>query len=177
MPSIVLLGLIWALVGIPVLVRFLQDRREVPMTQFQRAMGALQGPGPGSDGPLAAASTVDRMSRRRLVSTLTYAPGVLLVLTGLVRDDSSMLAVAVALVNLGTAHRLMGIRVDRAAGPAAARPRPPLPTFGPAPLEPPFHPRVDERPSDAQTGGDGWQIISPEPRSVHDLVLVDADVS
>jgi hypothetical protein len=175
MPSIVLLGLLWAVVGIPVAVRFLHDRREVPMTQFQRAMGALQGPGPGADGPLAAASAVDRIARRRLVSTLTYAPGVLLALVGLLRDDSSMLAVAVALVNLGTAHRLLGIRVDRGAN-QPSRPRP-LPTFGPAPLELPFQPPIDERAGDAQTGGDGWQIISPEPRSVHDLVLVDADVS
>jgi hypothetical protein len=177
MPSIVLLGLLWALVGIPVAVRFLQDRREVPMTQFQRAMGALQGPGPGADGPVAGGSAVDRLSRRRLVSTLTYAPGVLLVLAGLILDDSSMLAVAVALVNLGTAHRLLGIRVERAASRAVNRPRPPLPTFGPAPLEPPFEPRVDQVPGDAQTWGDGWQIIRPEPRSVDDLVLVDADVS
>jgi len=140
-------------------------------------MGALQGPGPGADGPLLAASTVDRMSRRRLVSTLTYLPGVLLVLAGLLRDDSSMLAVAVALVNLGTAHRLLGIRVDRSASRAASRPRPPLPRFGPAPLELPFQPGIDEGAGDAQTWGDGWQIISPEPRGVDDLVLVDADVS
>ena len=176
MPSIVLLGALWAFVGIPVAVRFLQDRREVPMTQFQRAMGALQGPGPGPDGPSAPTSGVDRLSRRRLVSTLTYAPGVLLALAGLFRGDSSMLAVAVALVNPGTAHRLLGLTVDRGAGRRASRPRP-LPTFGPAPLEPPFHPGVDEGPGDAQTWGDGWQIISPEPRGVHDLVLVDADVS
>ena len=36
---------------------------------------------------------------------------------------------------------------------------------------------ADEGAGDAQPWGDGWQIIGPEPRGIHDLVLVDADVS
>ena len=177
MPSIVLIGALWALVGIPVVVRFLQDRREVPMTQFQRAMGALQGSGPDAEGAPASTGSVNAIARRRLVSTLTYLPGIGLGVVGAVMGDPSTLAVAVALVNLGTAHRLLAVAVDRSNRKAAARPRPPLLAFGPARLEPPFEPGVDEGPGDAQTGGDGWQIIRPEPRRIDDLVLVDADVS
>src|SRR4051812_14259143 len=108
MTSIALLGALWAVVGIPLVVRHLQDRREVPMTQFQRAMGALQ----TADAPTTG-SSFDPMARRRLVSALTYTPGVALGILGAALGDAGVLAVAVAFVNLGTAHRLLGLTVDR----------------------------------------------------------------
>ena len=50
-PSVAVLGVVWALLGVPLAVRFLQERRSLPMEEFQRAMGALQGPGPTPMGP------------------------------------------------------------------------------------------------------------------------------
>lgn len=173
MISIALLGALWAVVGIPLVVRHLQERRDVPMTQFQRAMGALQ----TTDD---TGRTFDLQARRRLVSVLLYCPGLVLGLLGLAVGDGPVIAVAVAFVNLGTAHRLQGLRVDRAhrraVQHAARRSAQPF-VLPPARLELPFEPSVDEGPGDAQTRGDGWQIIRPEPLGVDDLVLVDADVS
>ena len=173
--TILLLGAIWALVGVPMAVRYAQERRSMPMEEFQRAIEALQGPGPTRDGPTGDGPGVDVASRRRLVSTLTYLPGAILGLVGLVVVDSAMLVAAVGLINLGTAHRLLGVRVDRSRRRLPVVPQPYV--LPPAPLEPPFEPRVDEHAGDGQTWGDGWKIIGPEPRGVRDLVLVDADVS
>lgn len=173
MHSVVLIAALWVVVGIPAFVRFLQERREVPMTDFQRAMGALRGSGTDSGSPGAIALG----SRRRLVSTLTYVPGVVLVVVGALRDDTGMLATSVGLFNLGTLHRLLAVRIDRSSRRSAPRKTAPLLDFGPARLEPPFEPGVDQGPGDAQSWGDGWQIIGPEPRRVDDLVLVDANVS
>ncbi len=170
MSTVAVLGVLWALVGVPLGVRVLQERRPLPMEEFQRAMDALQtqGPNPWGVGP-----NVQATRRRRLVSTLTYAPGLALLAVGLAMGDSGVLAVALALVNLGTAHRLLALAVDRA---AHRRPQvlvpPPLPS---APLA--FDPGIDEAPGDAHAWGDGWQIVDPEPRRVDDLVLVDADRS
>ena len=171
MSTVAVLGVVWALVGVPLVVRVLQERRPLPMEEFQRAMGALQ----TSNG---AGLGVQRAQRRRLVSTLTYSPGLALLVLGLVMGDTAVLAVGLALVNLGTAHRLIALAVDRA---ARLRPPPgsslasgvlaPLPaTNGHA-----LHPGIDEPAGDAQSWGDGWQIIGPEPRRIDDLVLVDAD--
>jgi hypothetical protein len=187
MSSVAVLGVVWALVGVPLMVRFAQERRSLPMDRFQRAMGALQGPLPTPAGPVGA--NVDTAARRRLVSTLTYAPGVALLAVGVATGDSSVMAVSLALVNLGTAHRLLGLTVDRSHRPVGLAA---LGTVthrmnghrangnghGPSgsgthPLEP----GIDEASGDAQTWGDGWKIISPEPRRMDDLVLVDADVS
>lgn len=174
MSSLLLLVALWAAIGIPVLVRYAREGREIPMEQFQRAMGALQGsasaagPAGGTSRPTAA--------RRRAVSTLLFLPGLGLAVVGTVVEDASMLAVAVALVNLGTVHRLLALGVDRTHARPAARVLPPSVPLPPAPLEPPFEPGVDERAGDGQTWGDGWQIVGAEPRGVRDLVLVDADV-
>ncbi len=176
MSTVAVLGILWALFGVPLAVRVVQERRSAPMAEFQRAMGALQGPLPTPSGP--PTTPVDTAARRRLVSTLTYAPGLALLLVGVLMGDTSVLAVALALVNLGTAHRLLGLTVDR------GHPRPVglevlahrtngLSTNGShAP-----NPIVDEPTGDAQTWGDGWKIIGPEPRRMDDLVLVDADLS
>ncbi len=169
MATVGLLGALWALVGIPLVVRYLQERRELPMEEFQRAMGALQTAGPGALG-LGRRTA----GRRRLVSTLSYVPGVVLVTVGLILHDSSMLAAGLTLANLGTAHRLIALVVDRAhlrrLSPLNVRMPLPAATFA-------FDPGVDEASGDAHAGGDGWQIIGPEPRRVDDLVLVDANVS
>ena len=169
MATVGLLGALWALVGIPLVVRYLQERRELPMEEFQRAMGALQTTGPGALGRGRRTA-----GRRRLVSTLAYVPGVAMVALGLGLDDTTMLAAGLTLVNLGTAHRLIALVVDRThlrrLSPLNVRMPLPAATFA-------FDPGVDERAGDAHTGGDGWQIIGPEPRRVDDLVLVDANVS
>lgn len=149
------------------------------MDEFQRAMGALGGPRTGANGPSAP---VRLDARRRLVSTLTYVPGAALATVGAVAERPGILTAAVALLNLGTVHRLLAMSVDRAnrrAGPVPARRVPARQRldFGPAPLELPFDPGVDQRSSDAQTGWDRGQIVWPEPRGVDDLVLVDSDVS
>lgn len=174
MHSLLLIVLLWALVGIPAFVRFLQERKDVPMDEFQRAMGALGGTRAGAVGPAAA---VRPDARRRLVSTLTYTPGAALAMVGAASERPGMLTAAVALLNLGTVHRLLAMSVDRSNRRASPVPARPGFDFGPARLEPPFDPGVDQRSSDAQTGGDSWQIIWPEPRGVDDLVLVDTDVS
>ena len=171
MSSVAVLGVVWALVGVPLVVRVLQERRPLPMEEFQRAMGALQTTGGGWNGSVA------QRSRRRLVSTLTYSPGLALVAVGLVMSDTAVIAVGLALVNLGTAHRLTGLAVDRA---ARSRPLPGSAALGgagilpPAPVHP-SEPGIDEPSGDGHAWGDGWQIIGPEPRRVDDLVLVDAD--
>jgi hypothetical protein len=169
MSTVAVLGVVWALVGVPFAVRVLQERRPLPMEEFQRAMGALQTPGPN---PWGVGPGVHAVRRRRLVSTLTYAPGLGLLAVGLLMSDSAVLAVALALVNLGTAHRLLAVAVDR-----AARRRPPVlvPPLPPVSAPLPVDPGVDQAPGDAHAWGDGWQIVDPEPRRVDDLVLVDAD--
>jgi hypothetical protein len=168
MITVAVLGVVWALVGVPLVVRYLQERRELPMEEFQRTMGALQAPGsvPGGLGRRTA-------GRRRLVSTVTYAPGLVLLAIGLPRSDMGMLAAGLSLVNLGTAHRLIAVVVDR------THPRrwPLPPPSGLSPTAFPFEPGIDEVAGDAHAWGDGWQIIGPEPRRIDDLVLVDADVS
>ncbi len=165
MSTVAVLGVVWALVGVPLGVRALQERRSLPMEEFQRAMGALQtqGPNPWGVGPGLQAAR-----RRRLVSTLTYSPGLSLLAVGLVLGDTAVLTVGLALVNLGTVHRLVAVAVDR-----SARRRLPVLVSPPLPLDP----GIDEASGDAHAGGDGWQIIDPEPRRVEDLVLVDADRS
>ena len=169
MSSVAVLGLLWALVGVPLAVRFFQERRELPMEEFQRAMGALQGPAPTVWSPLQG-GPIDTAARRRLISRLTYAPGLLLLAGGLVKGDHSVLAVGLALVNLGTAHRLLALSVDH----RRSHQKPlPFSAGGARPLDP----GIDQLPGDAQTGGDGWQIIGPEPRRFDDLVLVDADLA
>jgi hypothetical protein len=164
MSTVVVLGVLWALAAVPLIVRSLNERRELPMEEFQRAMGALQGPGVPTDGlgPRTA-------GRRRLVSVLTYTPGVALLGFGVPTQDATVLAVGLALVNLGTAHRLAALVVD------STHPRPLSPSVSAIPFA--FEPIVDEGPGDAHAGGDGWQIIWTEPRRVDDLVLVDANVS
>jgi hypothetical protein len=173
--TMLMLGAIWALVGVPMGIRHARERRSAPMEEFQRAISALQGPGPTPAGPLGSGPGVDVVSRRRIVSTLTYLPGAVLGLVGLVVGDSGMLTAAVGLLNVGTAHRLVGLRIDKVRRRTPVLPRPYV--LPPAPLEPPFDPGVDERSGDGQTWGDGWKIIGPEPRGIRDLVLVDADVS
>jgi hypothetical protein len=168
MGTVLLLGVVWALVGIPLVVRHLQERRALPMEEFQRAMGALQAPvEPSGLGRRTA-------GRRRLVSALTYLPGLIVLATGLGLTDTSMMAVGLTLVNLGTAHRLIALSVDRS---HARQARAALGIAGLSPASFSFDPGVDEGAGDAQTWGDGWQIIGPEPGGIHDLVLVDADVS
>ena len=172
MSSVAVIGVVWALVGVPLVVRVLQERRPLPMEEFQRAMGALQTSG---GGPWGVGPGIHAVRRRRLVSTLTYSPGLGLLVVGLAVSDTAVLAVGLALVNLGTAHRLVAIAVDR-----AARRRPPVlvppPTvLASAPLT--LDPGVDQPPGDAHAWGDGWQIVDPEPRRVEDLVLVDADLA
>jgi hypothetical protein len=192
MSSVAVLGVVWALVGVPLMVRLAQERRALPMEQFQRAMGALQGPLPTPNGPVGA--NVDAAARRRLVSTLTYAPGLALLGVGIAMSDSSVIAVSLALVNLGTAHRLIGLAVDHSRRPVG------LAALGNITHRMndhhgnghhgngngtgrsgngshPVDPGVDETTGDAQTWGDGWKIIGPEPRRMDDLVLVDADLS
>jgi hypothetical protein len=164
MSTVVVLGALWALVGVPLAVRTNQHGRELPMEEFQRAMGALQGPGVPPHG-LGARTA----GRRRLVSVLTYVPGLLLLVFGMPMQDPTVLAVGLALVNLGTAHRLVALVVDR------SHPRPLTPPVSAIPFA--FEPVVDQGSGDAHAGGDGWQIIGPEPRRVDDLVLVDANVS
>jgi hypothetical protein len=170
MGTVLLLAVLWAVVGIPLVVRHLQERRALPMEEFQRAMGALQ---PANAETLGLGRRT--AGRRRLVSTLTYLPGLALLGVGIAMSDTSMMAVGLSLVNLGTAHRLIALSVDRsharqaraALGIAAV----------PSPTGLALDPGIDEPAGDAQTWGDGWQIIGPEPRRVDDLVLVDADVS
>jgi hypothetical protein len=169
MGTVLLLAVVWAVVGIPLVVRHLQERRALPMEEFQRAMDALQTPA------LERLGLGRRTAgRRRLVSTLTYAPGLCVLAVGIGLTDTSMMAVGLSLVNLGTAHRLVALSIDRAHGRQA---RAALGIAAPSPMSLAPDPRVDQAPGDAQTWGDGWQIIGPEPRGVHDLVLVDADVS
>ena len=172
MSTVAVLGIVWALVGVPLVVRVFQERRPLPMEEFQRAMGALQTHNGNGIG-------VHRAQRRRLISTLTYSPGLGLLVVGLVMRDTAVLAVALALVNLGTAHRLLAVAVDRA---SRLRPAPAVPVASAVVHQPivatnghSLDPGVDELAGDAQTWGDGWQIIGPEPRRVDDLVLVDAD--
>jgi hypothetical protein len=169
MTTVALLGVLWALVGIPLVVRYLQERRALPMEEFQRAMGALQ-----TAGPVPTGLGRRTAGRRRLVSALTYIPGLVLIAVGLPRRDTSMLAAGLSLVNLGTAHRLIALRVDRAHA-RQAQAALGIAALSPAPFA--FDPRVDEVAGDAHARGDGWQIIGPEPRRIDDLVLVDADVS
>jgi hypothetical protein len=183
MSSVAVLGVVWALVGVPLMVRFAQERRSLPMEQFQRAMGALQGPLPTANGPVGTG--VDTATRRRLVSTLTYVPGLALLAAGIVMGDSSVIAVSLALVNLGTAHRLLGLTFDRGRRPVG------LAALGNVTHAAandhangrsgngshPVQPGVDEPSGDAQTWGDGWKIIGSEPRRMDDLVRVDANVS
>jgi hypothetical protein len=199
MSTVAVLGLVWALVGVPLVVRVVQDRRPLPMEEFHRAMGALSGPGPTPSGPVpGAATSVQAAARRRLISTLTFSPGLSLTAVGVVLQDASVIAVGLCLVNLGTLHRLIALGVDQRhprpvvlGGPAPSSgmvntigtpTTPAMPTFGPAPIElaaseRAIDPGVDEGAGDAQLGGYGWQIVSPEPARVDDLVLVDADVS
>jgi hypothetical protein len=180
MSSMAVLGVVWALVGVPLVVRLVQDRRPLPMEEFHRAMGALSGPGPTPSGPVPGMVTsVVTAERRRLISRLTFAPGLGLTAIGVGMQDTSVIAVGLSLVNLGTLHRLIALAVDR------RQRRPvviPVVTFGPAPVElaaseRALHPGVDQGAGDAQLRGYGWQVVSPEPRRVDDLVLVDADVS
>jgi hypothetical protein len=169
MGTVLLLAVLWAVVGFPLVVRHLQERRALPMEEFQRAMGALQ-PVNGEQLGLGRRTA----GRRRLVSTLTYAPGLVLLGVGIGLTDDSMMAVGLSLVNLGTAHRLVALSVDRSHARQARA------ALGIAALSPTtfsIDPIVDEPTGDAQTWGDGWQIIGPEPRRIDDLVLVDADVS
>jgi hypothetical protein len=169
MGTVLLLGVLWAVVGIPLVVRHLQERRALPMEEFQRAMGALQ---PPNGGPLGLGRRT--AGRRRLVSTLTYLPGLVMLGVGIGMTDTSMMAVGLSLVNLGTAHRLIALRVDRS---HARQARAALGIAAASPTGLALDPIVDEATGDAQTWGDGWQIIGPEPRRIDDLVLVDADVS
>lgn len=176
--SLAVLGGIWALIGIPMVVRGVHDRRELPMEEFQRAMGALQSSHDGR--PLNGYRTT---ARRRTVAILMYVPGTVLAALGAALQDVGVLTAAVALVNLGTVHRLLTVMVDRSSRPqrgptAAATPYrlPPAPS-GAEPLPAALEPGVDEGAGDGKTWGDGWQVIGPEPRGVRDLVLVDADVS
>ena len=182
MSTVLVLGGLWALVGVPLVVRLFQERRELPMEEFQRVMGALSGPGPLPNGHVAISARA--AGRRRLIAILTYVPGVLFVVVGVALDDNPVMALGVGLLNLGTVHRLVAFAIDRSHG---SWPRPVLggrPSLGtpasPSLLEEsprPLDPGVDEGPGDAHAGGDGWKIIGPEPRRIDDLVLVDADVS
>lgn len=182
MSTVAVLGGLWVLVGFPLVLRYVNDRRSLPMEEFQRAMGALSDS--AANGHTSHPSFPRAARRRRLISTLTYVPGAAFAVAGMVLDDDVVMAAGVALGNLGTVHRLAALNVERARRRWA---RPVLGGKPVAPLSPsvpsleqsgrPGDPGVDEGPGDAHAGGDGWQIIGPEPRRVDDLVLVDADVS
>jgi hypothetical protein len=177
--TFVLLAALWVVVGAPVVVRHLHERRALPMEEFQRAINALQTPGPLPGGPLGPTqASIDAAARRRTISTLFYGSACVLAAVGALTSDAGTLTGAVVVGNLGTAHRLLAMRLDRAHRRTRARRASVLPyVLPPAPLEPPFDPGVDEVTGDGQTWGDGWQIVRPEPLGVDDLVLVDADVS
>jgi hypothetical protein len=178
--TFVLLAALWVIVGAPVVVRHLRERRSLPMEEFQRAINALQqSPGLLPGGPVGPTqASIDAAARRRTVSTLVYGSACVLAVVGLATGDTGSLTAAVLVGNLGTGHRLLAMRLDRAHRRTRARRSTALPyVLPPAPLEPPFDPGVDQVSGDGQTWGDGWQIIRPEPLGVDDLVLVDADVS
>jgi hypothetical protein len=179
--TFLLLGALWIGVCAPVAARHLRERRALPMEEFQRAIEALQAPAPLPGGPVGPTqASLDAASRRRTVSTLVYGSGLILAAVGLARRDTGTLTAAVVVGNLGTGHRLLAMRVDRARRRSRRRAKAIPYVLPPAPLEPPFgpfEPGVDEVTGDGQTWGDGWQIIRPEPLGVDDLVLVDADVS
>src|SRR5882672_2578728 len=139
MSTVAVLGVVWALVGVPLAVRYMQERRELPREEFQRTMGALQAP-----NPVAGGLGRRTAGRRRLVSTLTYVPGLVLLAIGIPKSDTSMMAAGLILVNLGTAHRLVAMVVDRTyprRGPAWAMPALPPTTY-------PSNPGIDEGPGD-----------------------------
>jgi hypothetical protein len=181
--TFVLLGALWVVVCAPIALRHLHERRALPMEEFQRAIEALQTPGPLPGGPVGPTqASLDAAARRRMVSTLVYGSGLILASIGLVTGDTRTLTAAVLVGNLGTGHRLLAMRVDKVRRRTRRRAKaipyvlPPAPLEPPF-LEPPFEPGIDEVTGDGQTWGDGWQVIRPEPLGVDDLVLVDADVS
>jgi hypothetical protein len=113
MTTWVVLGVLWTVVGVPPLVRAVQDRREPPMEEFRRAMGALGRPHArflraGTYHP-APSSARRAAARRRLVSVLTYTPGAGLVAAGLALREIGVIAAGLALTNLGTSHRLLAL--------------------------------------------------------------------
>jgi hypothetical protein len=176
--TFVLLGALWLGVCVPVATRHLHERRALPMEEFQRAIEALQTPGPLPGGPLGPTqASVDAATRRRTVSTLVYGSGLILAAAGLATRDTTTLTAAVLVGNLGTGHRLLAMRVDKVRRRTRRRAKAIPYVLPPAPLEPPFEPGIDEVAGDGQTWGDGWQVIRVEPLGVDDLVLVDADVS
>jgi hypothetical protein len=113
--TFVLLAVLWVVVGTPVVARHLHERRALPMEEFQRAINALQTPGPLPGGPVGPTqASIDAAARRRTISALVYGSACVLAAVGAITSDTGTLTAAVIVGNLGTGHRLLAMRLDRA---------------------------------------------------------------
>ena len=129
MSGLVLLGLLWAAVGISLGIRWWSEREQPPA--HHAARGGID-PGPAAStrfGRLAES----RAEHRRQAMRLAYAAGTSLVALGFLTRAALPLALGAALVNLGTVYRHLVLLVDEApaeepvlAHPAHRRARSPI---------------------------------------------------
>jgi hypothetical protein len=129
MSSVVLLGLLWAAVGIVLAIRWWSERAQ-PLGHH--AAGDLEAPAPV--GTARFGQLIESRAEHRLQAMrLAYAAGTCLVALGFLTEASLALAFGAALVNLGTIYRHLVRLVDEAPSeepvlrrPAHRRTRQPL---------------------------------------------------
>ncbi len=110
MSGVVVLGLLWAAVGILLGLRWWSDRAQPPAHHAAREELAAEGAGPVRFGRL----TESRADQRRQAMRLAYAAGTSLVAVGLFTEVPVVLALGAALVNLGTLYRHLVALLDEA---------------------------------------------------------------
>jgi hypothetical protein len=118
MTSVLVLGAIWLVVGIPAIIAIARERRS-PDRNFARAMDAL------GTHPSGTHLGVSLATRRAQVTGACYAGALLAFAPGLVLRSSAVLGVGVVLAHLGTFYRLTVLRMR---AKSTRRPAPPLPT-------------------------------------------------
>ena len=129
MSGLVLLGLLWAAVGIALAIRWWSERAQALGHHAAREAGHPTPTGRARFG----ASTESRAEHRLQAMRLAYAVGTSLVAIGFLTEAALALAFGAALVNLGTVYRHLVRLVDDAppdepvlARPAHRRARQPL---------------------------------------------------
>ena len=120
MSGLVLLGLLWAAVGISLGIRWWSEREQAPGHHAARD-GTVPGPVVRTRFGRLAES---REEHRRQAMRLAYATGACVVAVGFWTTAGVLLALGAAFVNLGTIYRHLVLLVDEAPPdePVPARP-------------------------------------------------------
>jgi hypothetical protein len=104
--SVLVLGAIWVVVGIPAIIAIAREKRSPDLT-FARAMDAL-----GTQSPSASMHLgVSLATRRAQVLGVFYAGACTMFAVGAATESQGVLGAGVVLANLGTFYRLTVLRM------------------------------------------------------------------